>query len=193
MSKKEEWKNKVVVLRNVRMGFPNLFTATVNPQYPNQTPSYSAQFEIEKGSENETLLNAAIKSVLTEQYGEKAEKKLNEYRVNKMKYPIKDGDDMDKDWAKGKIFLTAKRQKTLGSVKVIDGAKQDMSSDDDRITSGAITNVKIVIASQPGVNDGVRCQLQAVQYVKAGEGYAQDIGTDEFEEIQVDSNEDLFE
>jgi hypothetical protein len=192
---KEKWKTETIILREVRLGFPNLFNATVNPQYPSQKPAYSAQFEIVKGSENEKILNDAIVKVVKELHGAKADKKLAEYKVNKMKYPVKDGDDMDKDWAKGKVFLTAKVQKVVGQPKVIEAYKVDdkfpaINSDDDRIVSGAIVTTKVVIGAQPGVNDGVRCQLQVVQYLKAGEGYAQDFDDSDFEEIDVADNDD---
>ena len=190
--KTEEWKKETIILRGVRLGFPNLFTATVNPQYPTQKPSYSAQFEIEKGTENDTLLFDAIKKVVTELHGPKADKKLAEYSSNKMKFPVKDGDDMDKDWAKGKVFLTAKLQKVLGQPKVIDAQKQVITSDDDRVVSGAIVNAKVVIGAQPGVNDGVRCQLQVVQYLKAGEGYGQEFDDSDFEELEISDAEGLI-
>ncbi len=191
MAEKEEWKNETIILRNVRMGFPNLYVPVTNPQYPTQNPSYNAQFEIEKGSDNETLINKAVEKVVKEQHGLKAGKKLIEYKGNKMKYPLKDGDTMEKEWAEGKVFLTAKRQKTLGAPKIIDTGKVDIPAGDDRITNGAVVNVKVVISCQPGVNDGIRCRLEVVQYVKAGESYNTEISTDDFEEIMPEEDEDL--
>lgn len=194
---KEKWKTETIILREVRLGFPNLFVPVVNAQYPTQTAAYTAQFEIVKGSENEKILNDAIVKVVKELHGAKADKKLAEYKPNKMKYPVKDGDDMEKDWAKGKLFLTARLRKDLGQPKVIEAYKVDdkfpsINSNDDRIVSGAIVTAKVVISAQPGLNDGVRCQLQVVQYLKAGEGYAQDFDDSDFEEIDVADTDGLI-
>lgn len=191
MAKDEKWINETVILREVRLGFPNLFTAVGNPNYPDQKPAYNAQFEIVKDSDNEKKLNTAITKVLKETYAEKAGKKLNEYKVNKMKYPIKDGDDMEKEWSVGKVYLTARRTKTLGSPKVINQVKEDIT-DEDLVPNGSIVNVKVNIACQTGPNDGVRCQLLVVQFVKKGEGFAPDIDDSDFEEIEIADDEELI-
>lgn len=195
MTTKNEWVNEKVVLKNVTLNFPNLFKATSSPKYPTQKPSYSSQFVIVKGSDAEKALNDAIEKVAKEQWGDKAEKKLKEYRPNKMKYPARDGDDMDdKPWAAGKVLLTAKRNESVGRPVVVDQQKQPMLADDDRVYSGAVVNASVVVAAQTGDNDGIRCQLIAVQFVKHGERLSGGpAATDsDFEEIEVEEDEELI-
>jgi hypothetical protein len=195
MTNKNEWVNEKVVLRNVTLNFPNLFKATSSPQYPTQKPAFSTQLIIPKGSDAEKAFEAAVVKVAKEQWGDKADKKLKEYRPNKMKFPARDGDDLDdKPWAVGKVLLTAKRSETAGRPAVVDQLKQPMLEDDQRIYSGAVVNASVVVAAQAGQNDGIRCQLVAVQYVKNGERLAGGpAATDaDFEEIKIEEDEELI-
>ena len=195
MTTKSDWVNEKVVLKNVMLNFPNLFKATSSPQYPTQKPSFSTQLIIPKGSDAEKVFESAVAKVAKEQWGDKAVKKLKEYRPNKMKFPARDGDDLDdKPWATGKVLLTAKRSETAGRPAVVDQLKQPVLQDDDRIYSGAVVNASVVVAAQAGQNDGIRCQLIAVQFVKHGERLSGGpTATDaDFEEIEISDDDGLI-
>ena len=182
-----------VVLKNVRLSFPNLFVATVPKDYPTQKPVYSARFTFDKDSDNHKKLEEAIKTVATEMFKDKGAKKLAEFRPNKMKFPIKDGDDSEKDYLKGKMTLTAKRQASLGRPLVINSDKTPLTADDDKMYGGAWVNASVEIWAQGSPNDGIRCQLLAVQFYKDGDRLGGAAPTDaDFEEIVIEDDEELI-
>lgn len=182
-----------VVLKNVRLSFPNLFVATVPKDYPTQKPAYSASFTFDKNDDNHKKLEEAVKTVAEDMFKAKSGKKLAEFRPNKMKFPIKDGDDSEKDYLKGKMTITAKRQASLGRPLVINSDKTPLTADDDKMYGGVWVNASVEIWAQDVPNDGIRCQLLAVQFSKHGERLGGSAPTDaDFEEIEVSEDEELI-
>jgi len=183
-----------VTLKNVQISFPELFVATTPKDYPTQNPAYSAVFVFDKGGEAHKAVEEAVKAVAKEAWLKKADAKLEEFRFNKMKFPMKDGDKTDKDYLQGKMSLTAKRQKSLGKPLVLDRDKSPISEEDDKIYTGAIVNAVVDVWAQTGANEGVRCQLVGVQYAAAGERIgvsAPDVA--DFDEIELSDEDDGLE
>ena len=180
-----------VVLKNVRINFPTLFKAEVPERFPNQKPSYSANFTIDKGSDNLKKLEEAIEAAAIEKWADKGKKKVAEYRANTQRFCMKDGDNTEKDYLKGKMTLTAKRQEQLGRPLVIDALKSPITIDDGKNFNGATVNASVVIWAQDGANPGIRCQLLSVQLVKEGSGGGATPTDADFDEITLDDEDDL--
>ena len=80
--------------------------------------------------------------------------------------PIKDGDDMGKEWSAGNWVLKAK---TKFKPKVVSRVGEDL--DPDFVHSGSICRAHIVFRPFiAGTNKGVTCSLKDLQFISEGNG-----------------------
>ena len=180
-----------VLLKNVRVNYPNLFRATKSPKYPTQDPAYSLDILVEKGSANDRSIEDVIKSVAAEKFGDDAVKKLKSFRPNTQKFSYKDGENFDRPDFN---ILSSKRKEASGRPIVIDRDKSPLTEADAKIYSGCYCNVSVDVWAQGAPHEGIRTQLLAVQFFKDGDklsGGAQPTDTD-FDEIEIDDDEELI-
>lgn len=174
-----------VLLKNVRVNYPTLFTATKSSKFPEQKEAYSISLLVDKGSDNDKLIEAAIKKVAEEKFGDDAPKKLKALRPNTQKFAYKDGELFDDPSIN---VLSAKRQASIGRPVVVDRDKSPLTEADAKIYSGCYCNVSVDIWAQGSPFEGIRAQLLAVQFFRDGDklaGGSQPTDAD-FEEIKVD-------
>lgn len=188
-----------VVLQNVVLRFADIFNA-VEFKKGDGKPRFSASFLIEKGSENDRLINAAITEVMTEAWKDKAPAKIKMFMGQKQQCFYRDGDTLDYDGCGGKMFVAAHRNKFdkkggLNAVpKIVDRAKQPLTVESGKPYPGCTVNAIIDIWPQVDENPGIRATLNVVQFVADGEPFAGNTpSTDDLPDLDndIDDADDL--
>lgn len=171
------------MLKNVRLSYVKLFEASqVNGQ---GEANYSVQLLIEKGSEAEKTIKAAIAAAYAEmkaKYPKLAGKDPKQWN-NPLRDPAqedgKDGAEYD-----GMLFVNAKRKEKQGKPIVIDGLKQYITEPNE-VYSGCYGNVSVSVYPYEFTGKyGVGIGLNGVQ--KCGDGERLDGGSsiDDFEMLE---------
>lgn len=183
-----------IKLKNVRLSFNDLFTAKAFEA--GQSASYSAKVLVEKGSENDKIIRAAILTEANAKFGKKAEMKIEQYKDNNMKCCYVDGDKDNQDEHNGFMILTAKRGENKGRPTIIDGKKNPLTAADGKPYSGCYVNLIADIYVQNKDYEGIRCSLGGVQFAKDGDAFSggSTPKADDFDEVEdgADSS-DSFE
>jgi hypothetical protein len=180
-----------VVLRDVQIAFPEVFTA----KEFKGTLSYSCKFLLEKGSKNEQNIDAAIQAEASAKWGARAVQKLKQFSGIPTQDCLIDGDTRDTNGYAGHTVLTAKRSEKAGRPVVVNRNKAPLMPADGKIYSGAVCNGTVEIWMQDDDNAGKRCTLINLQFVRDGEAFggaapATDDGLDDlgFEEDLEDDD-----
>ena len=178
-----------LMLKNVRIGFPHLFT----PDEYEGNKSFSAKFFIEPGSENDKKINAAILQEAKLMWPTKHEFFLEEFKMDKKAYCYINGARVEYTGAEGNWVLTSRRKESDGRPMVIDQRLNPLAEADGKPYAGCYVNVKLSIYAQDGKNKGIRCSLQTVQFFKDGDSFGgAKIGTaDGFEDLGDTGDDDL--
>jgi len=176
-----------LMLKNVRIGFPNLFTAD---EYEGSR-SFNAKFFVVPDSEADKQIRAAIISEAKNMWPEKWQFFLDEFKMDKKAYCYIDGKRVEYTGAEGNWILTSRRKESDGRPMVIDQRKNPLAESDGKPYAGCYVNVKLSIYAQDGKNKGIRCSLQTVQFAKDGDSFGgAKIGTaDGFDDLG-DTGED---
>lgn len=169
-----------VLLQNVRLAFPNLFTpTTVNGE---GKPAFSASFIFTEGSKASLddgatwgdpvkVLNAAIDQVSTKKWGAKAAATLKQLRAAD-KVCLHDGDlKAQYEGFEGNMYVSGRSQ--LGQrPRVIDRDKSDLSEVDGRPYAGCYTNTRLELWAQDN-NYGkrVNATIRVVQFARDGDAF----------------------
>lgn len=160
-----------VVLRDVRIAFiQQLWEAG---QYEGKGDfSHSAKFFMAPDSQSRKDTDAAILKEAKETYGDKFASKLKEFEFNALKFPFLDGDRKEKwNGAAGNWVLTAKRSQKSGAPKVVNRDRSELKESDGVLYAGCFVNSTVEIYAQKSPNDGIRCSLINVQFVKKGDSF----------------------
>lgn len=163
-----------VILKDVRLAFPDLFTA--KDYQDNKRFRRSATFLVEPGSENDKAILAAIKAVAADKYKDKA-KQIEAWRQNPQKFCYTAGDLKDYDGFAGKMALSGHRYVEQGAVGVFDkkgtnGVPNTLTEDDGKPYGGCYVNAKVELWAQDGKNSGIRCTLVSVQFWRDGDAFS---------------------
>ena len=182
-----------VVLRNVRLSFPDLWIAK-EFKAGDGRPRYSATFLVEPGSDNDKNIRAAIRAEAELEWGKKAEAMLKSVESHSGKFCYLDGNLKDYDGYEGMFYLAAHRQKNQGAPKVVDKDKSELQADDGKPYAGCYVNGSVDIYVQTGEFPGVRASLIAVQFAADGDAFSSAPATaDDFEDLSSDDEtEDDF-
>lgn len=179
-----------VMLKNVRIAFPNLFVAT---QFEGQGPfTYSATFLVDPSSPNHKVVMEAIKAVAAEKWADKATAILKAISGNNQKCCYYPGELKEYDGFAGMYALSAKRKQEAGHPKVIDQKMNELAQADGKPYGGSYVNAKVDIWAQENeYGKGIRATLVAVQFVKDGDAFSSTgpATTDGFEEEAVEEEE----
>lgn len=159
-----------VILRDVRLSFPDLFEAV---QYQGQGPfNYRASFLMAPDSQAKKDIDAAIKQVATEKWGAKAGSILPGILANPQKCCFIDGNLKEYNGYAGNWALTATRSQESGRPAVVDRQKQDLHANDGKIYAGCYVNAVVELWSQDNsYGKAIRATLVTVQFVKDGESF----------------------
>lgn len=179
-----------VMLKNVRLAFPDLFVAK---QFDGAGPfRYSATFLVEPGSENEKAIEAAITKVAAEKFGKKAAAMVQSMRGNSNKFCYLDGNLKDYDGYQGMFYLSAHRKESDGPVLVLDTNKAPLTAATGKPYAGCYVNASVDIYAQDGQYPGVRCGLIGVQFFRDGDSFGGASKSDgsEFEDLGVGADAD---
>lgn len=183
-----------VVLKDVRIAFCQ---ALFEPeQYQGKGPfRHSASFLVVPGSDNDKAVRAAILAAAKEKWTKpgQAEKKIEALKGNSNKFCYQDGNAKDYDGYQDMMYIGSHRQQKDGPPLVIDRNKAPLKAEDGKIYGGCYVNASIDIYAQDGENDGVRCGLIAVQFLRDGDsfgGAAKSKG-DEFEDLGEGADADF--
>lgn len=186
-----------VLLQNVRLAFPNLFTPiTVNGE---GEPAYSASFILTPGSQASIdggatwgdaveLLNRAIDKVGTDKWAAKTPAILKQMRAQD-KACLHDGDlKAQYEGFEGTYYVSA-RSKQSQRPRVIDRDKSELSIADGRPYAGCYVNTRIELWAQDN-NYGkrVNAQVRVVQFNRDGDAFG---GGAPVSDEEVDAMPDL--
>lgn len=181
-----------VILRDVRLSFPDLFEAV---QYQNQGPfQYRASFLFAPDSQAKKDLDAAIEQVAAEKWGAKAKAILAAAKAAANKYALVDGNTKAYNGYEGNWALTATRNIDAGAPVIVDRGKNRLTAADGKIYAGCYVNSTVEIWAQDNsFGKAIRATLVNVQFVKDGESFGgsapatddglDDLGYDEDEEL----------
>lgn len=188
----------IVQLKHVRLSFPDVFKPG-KPMNPGDTPKFGAQLIIEKGSENEKAVKAAMATAAKETYGENWAAIVG--AMEKSKKCLRDGNtNLDsagniRDGYKDMSYVSARNK---AKPAVVD-ARRDSSGQwvplteaDGKIYGGCIVNAKIEVLAMKGkekVPNNIYASLQAIQYVSKGKAFGAAPGTPEgFDDEDVEDD-----
>jgi hypothetical protein len=171
-----------VLLKNVRLAFPNLFEAkTVNGQ---GTPAFSATFILEKDHAQIKDVEKVIEAVASEKWGAKSKSVLTQLKATD-KVALHNGDSKAGYVGfPGNFFISA-RTKTQPAV--VDRDKVKLSAADGKPYAGCYVNAFVDIwAMDNQYGKRVCASLISVQFVKDGEAFSGSAPSngDEFEVIE---------
>ena len=152
-----ENKSSKIVLKNVRLSFPSLFTKSV---YEGKEGKYSATFLLDKkDTKTKKLLDEAIAKAI-------AEAKIKIPSANTF---LQDGDEKEYEGFEGHWSIKASNAKRP---VVIDRDKTPLTADDEKLFAGCYVNGMIDIWIQNnGYGKRVNANLYGVQFVKEGEPF----------------------
>jgi hypothetical protein len=184
-----------VVLEVARLSYNNLYKAVQFPGQPDAPFNYDATFYVEKGSENDKRIRAAIKKEAAEEWKTKAQSVIDSIENNSNKNAYTDGDKKGQEASEGMMVLASKRKQSAGRPLVVDRNKAPLNESDGKPYSGCYVNATVEIWAQSGKHQGIRCALLGVQFVKDGDSFASgskaseedfdDLGTDETAEEAI--------
>jgi hypothetical protein len=170
-----------IMLRNVRLAFPNLFEPS---SYGEGDPAYSATLIMDQ--QQAEAVDKALAAVARDKWGAKADAQLKALRASG-KVCLRDGDEKaDYDGFEGMMFVAA-RSKTRPTV--VDGQRQPLTQGDGRIYAGCYVNASLEIWAQDnGYGKRINATLRGIQFVRDGEAFGggRPAAADEFDEIEAD-------
>lgn len=178
-----------IVLRNVRLSFPQLFEPKAVGT--DGKPRYGASFLISKKDKaNLDLINKEIARLVKDKFKGKP--------LPEKDQPLHDGDTKDYDGYEGHFYLSANRSEKQKQPTVVDSDKTPLTEKDNRPYAGCYVNAIVRFFSMGGVGDKqggygkkICCSLETVQFAKDGDPFgAARASLDDLPDIE-DEGEDL--
>lgn len=176
-----------VIIKNVRLSFPNLF----QPQSVNGSePKFNASFLLEPGSDTAQALEAAIEQTAKDKWGAKADAILKQLRAAD-KTCLHNGDSKDYDGYAGMLYVSASNpSKPLIFDK--DG-RTHLDSTSGRPYAGCYVNASLDIWAQDSqYGKRINAGLRGVQFIRHGEAFTGGgvASEDEFADLAVTDDEE---
>ena len=170
-----------IKLQNVRLSFPGLFKA--EPFQAGDEPKYKATFLIEKGSDNDKRVQAAISEAAALKWTPgKAPKILDSIRGNSNRFGYQDGNTKSYDGYEDMMALTAK---STTRPLVIDRDKSPVTEADGIVYAGCYVNASVEVFGYDKPGLGISFSLGGVQFVKKGDAFGggSSASEDDFDEL----------
>jgi len=174
-----------IILKNVRLSFPDLFEPKAFQA--GDTPKYKASFLIAKDSEQIKAIEAAVKATAVAKWGAKADTVLKAIRGNANKFCFQDGDVKEYDGYAGHMSVSANSKvRPL----VLDRDKAPLTAADGKPYAGCYVNASIEFFAYDTPGNGISASLKGVQFVKDGDAFGggAPASADEFDDLAVDND-----
>lgn len=184
----------VVILKNVRISFPDLFKPG-KPMNEGDAAKYGCQSIIDPGSEAETAAKAAMMASAQEVFGANWQAIVK--AMEKTKKCLRNGNDnLDKegnirDGYADKMYLVArnKSKPALVGGKNADGSFKHLIEADGKPYGGCYANVKVDIKAMKAkdkIPNQIYASLLAVQFLRDGDAFGAAPGTPEgFDDVET--------
>jgi len=179
-----------MMLKNVRLGFPNLFTpTTVGGE---GEPRYSAMLILPPDHPQMAEVKAKMLAVAKDKWKDKGQAVYTQLEKTD-KLALHDGDTKAQyDGVAGNFFISAAAQQSARPT-VIDASKSPLTERDGKPYAGCYVNVSIDLWAQDNkYGKRVNAQLRGVQFVRDGDAFAagRPADSDEFEEVTEGADAD---
>lgn len=174
-----------VKLTNVRLSFPALFTPEAFK--PGDAPKFKATFLIEKGSELDRQVQAAILETAKAKWNAKGAQIVAGIKGNPNKFCYQDGDTKSYDGYQGMMALAAgSKVRPL----VLDKDKSPLSEADGKPYAGCYVNATVEFFAYENSGNGISAQVLGVQFFADGDSFGGgSVGSvDDFDDLAVDSD-----
>lgn len=176
-----------MLLKNVRLSFPNLFTASSFS--PDQKKKFSATFLFPKGSPLEKEVRAELLRVAEEKWGAKGKDTLKGLAANG-KVALQDGATKAEydGFGDERVYVNASTDKRPA---VLDRDKTPLSEEDSRIYPGCWVNAVVEFWAQDNqFGRRINAQLKGVQFVRDDEplgGGGKPASADDFPDLEEET------
>ena len=179
-----------ILLRDVRLAFPNLWKATA-PKGGGEA-AFSASFLMAPNHKQMAELTKALKDLATEKWGVKGAAVYKALEAAD-KLCLHDGDaKAEYEGFEGNKFVSSR-----GKVRpsVFDGQRQELTEADGKPYSGCYVNASLELWAQDNsYGKRLNAQLRGVQFFRDGDAFAgggQPADADEFDDIAAPEADDL--
>ena len=170
-----------LMLKNVRLAFPNLFEPRSFGE--DDTPARSASFILPPDHPQAKEIEQVLAFVAEEKWKAKGAAMLKQLRATG-KTCLRNGDDKaDYDGFAGNFYVSAR---STGPVLVIDQLRNTLTKDSGKPYAGCYVNAKVEIWAQDNkFGKRVNATLKGVQFLRDGDAFAGGAPAkqDDFEEI----------
>ena len=181
-----------VLVKNVRLAFPNLFEPTTVAG--EGKPRYSATLLIPADHPQIAEIEAAQTAVATAKWGAKTAA-IVKGLSKQDKLALHDGDTKSKyDGFPGNMFISAAAQENAAPT-VIDRDRSPLSAKSGRPYAGCMVNASIELWAQDNnYGQRVNAQLRGIQFYADGDSFSagRPADADEFEEVTEGAGADDF-
>lgn len=181
-----------LMLKNVRLAFPNLFEPTTVGGEGD--PRYSAVLLIPPDHPQLPEIKAKMLAVATEKWRDKA-KAVYAGIEKSDKLALHDGDTKSQyDGFPGKLFVNAASQQTSRPT-VINGDRSPLTAKDGVVYAGCYVNASLDFWAQDNsYGKRINAQLRGVQFVRDGDAFAagRPADSDEFEPVTSGNDAEDF-
>jgi len=181
-----------LMLKNVRLAFPNLFEPTTVAG--EGKPRYSAMLILPPDHPQIADIKAKMQAVAKEKWAAKAAEVYKALDKGD-KLALHDGDTKAQyDGVGGNLFISAAAQESARPT-VIGSDKTPLTQRDGKPYAGCYVNASIDLWAQDnGFGRRINAQLRGVQFYRDGEGFAagRPADSDEFEEVSEGADADDF-
>jgi len=171
-----------LMLKNVRIAFCQSALGDAEDYEGNKNFRHSATFIVEPGSDNDKLIQNAIKTEASALWGKKAEGMLEDMRGSKTQwcYPKNKKDKSGEVYEgfEGMFALGSHRKQKDGKPTLLDNIKDPatgkaakLTGNEGRLYAGCYVNAKVSIYCQAGTNSGVRSSLLGIQFAGKGDSF----------------------
>jgi len=176
-----------IVLKNVRLSFPDLFKVGTPPAGSTSEPKFGGQFIFPKDSEAYARAQAEVIKVATEKWGKNAVPIISELPKDKLCLRKGNG-NLDKTGEVRNGYADMSYVVARNKVRpiVVDRDKSPLIEADGKPYGGCYVNVSVDIYAmdKAGMGKSVNATLLAVQFVGDGESFGGAKGTaDVFDSI----------
>lgn len=189
----------VVVLKNVRLGFPKLWRAERATE--SSAPKYSAHAIIDPdttdGQANIEAIKAAQKHVAVAQWGDKWQNVVKGLEKNRRSF--RDGDTMTNNEGdvysgyEGMKYLVANRGESQGRASILDRRKNPTTEEDALIYAGCYVDMVVsffTTAKKEQGGNGVFASLEVIRFRDHGEAFGGGISGEEAASYLDDLDDD---
>lgn len=181
-----------ILLKDVRLAFPNLFEpTTVNGE---GKPRYSATFILPAEHPQLDEIRKKIEAVAREKWKDKAAGILTSlYKTGKV--ALHDGDEKAQyDGFAGNLFISASAQENAAPT-VIDRDRSPLTQRSDRPYPGCYVNASLEFWAQDNAyGKRINAQLRGVQFLRDGDSFSagRPASSDEFEDVSEGADAEDF-